>query len=74
MKGQRRQELVRRKTVPAASQRAGVADQKNNSLSSAPRAWNETHRYQTMMSYSSIRSRKKKKKNALGTTDHIYIF
>lgn len=56
MKGQRRQELVRRKTVPAASQRAGVAQQKNNSLSSAPRACNETHRYHTMMSHFSLRS------------------
>lgn len=55
MKGQRRQELVRRKSVPAAGRRAGVADQKNNSLPSAPRAWNETRRYQTMMSYFSVR-------------------
>lgn len=73
MKGQRRQELVRRKTVPAASQRAGVADQKNNSLSSAPCAWNETHRYQTMMSYSSIRSRKKIK-SPRKDRPHIYFF
>lgn len=73
MKGQRRQELVRRKTVPAASQRAGVADQKNNSLSSAPYAWNETHRYQTMMSYSSIRSRKKKKMPSERQTTYIFF-
>lgn len=61
MKGQWRQELVRRKSVPAASQRAGAADQRNNSLSSAPRAWKETHRYQTVMSYLSVRSCIKKK-------------
>lgn len=71
MKGQRRQELVRRKTVPAASQRARVADQRNNSLSAAACAWNETHRYHTMMSYSPDRSWKKK---MLGMTEHIYIF